>query len=332
MAHLIPGRIQQIHILAQRHLDPAEFQLLLLHPSVQTGQFAGSFFYSRLSQLHFRIRLLAGRLRTLHGILQFLQFPSASQKVAVVPESTAADGTSCIEGLAFQRHNTERIPVARSNCQRMIHGIHHQDPPQQETDNIQIRILRMYQRISCTAYAGQLQRRSLLKSPPGLHRCQRKKSRSSQTVLFQMLNTQLRRLLIIRNHILQSAAQSRFNGSFITLFHLNQIRQNAVDPRKTGTAFHKAADTHSVSLVALRQILNRIKTCLCLMQSCSCPVGFLSHPDKLTLCLSAFFLFRLNLFPAAGNSFLNFLHGFFALSEFRLCIGLLTSGLQKLAV
>ena len=197
----------------------------------------------------------------------------------------------------------------------MIHGIYHQNPAQQKTDNAQILLLRMYQFICGLTYAGKLERSLFLKISTGLNRCHGKESSSSQPVLLQVLNTLFCSLFVICNHILQSTAQGSFNGCLITLFHLNQICQNTMDARKAAAVFHKAADTHSIAFIALSQILHGIKTCLCLMQRSPCHVCLLSCPVQFQIRFIFFlFLFK-NQFFTPGNGLLNLLHSLFALTK-----------------
>ena len=82
---------------------------------------------------------------------------------------------------------------------------------------------------------------------------------TSRPGLFQIADHALGSLLILRDDILDVAAQGRLDGRLVFGFRLDNIRHHADDTLLLAFSFHHGFDTAAVALVTLRQIGKRLQ-------------------------------------------------------------------------
>ena len=93
----------------------------------------------------------------------------------------------------------------------------------------------------------------------GTYAAHGKKGRTSITILFQKFDHGFGSLLIICNNILNAPTKSCLDSDLIIFVYLDQICDNTLDSRNTFFLFHNSPDTVSVSIIALRDISERIQ-------------------------------------------------------------------------
>ena len=66
-------------------------------------------------------------------------------------------------------------------------------------------------------------------------------------------------LLIVCNNVLDTSAKSCLDGNLVLLIYLDQICHNALNPRHPVFLLHNTADTVSISVITLGNILQRFQ-------------------------------------------------------------------------
>ena len=115
----------------------------------------------------------------------------------------------------------------KSNC--LIQIFHNEDSSKQVCHNTAIFFRKRHQCIRCTNDAPFFQNSRTPFQPSALHRCDGQKGCTTQTTLFQILDGVFRIFFCLGDNILHSAAQCRFNGSFIGFFHLQKLPNGTAD-------------------------------------------------------------------------------------------------------
>ena len=99
----------------------------------------------------------------------------------------------------------------------------------------------------------------LCPAPPDAR--QRQEGCTAKTILLQKLYHTLCRLFIIRNNIGNTAAKGCLYGNFIFFADMDNIRHNANDTFIVTLTLHDLTNADTVTVIALRDILQCLITC-----------------------------------------------------------------------
>ena len=246
--------------------DPADGQLLL---RLFSGQLQGIELQHEAVHLAVDLRLLIAHLvagffllldADLQGLalgaevldrhLQFLDLPLSAQQVVGIAEGAAGDGAAGGEGLALQRHHIDAVMIFSSDTDRVIDIRDYERPPQEIL--LQYRIFGSgIRKIRGHADDALLAERPLIVEAAAPKRGERQERAAPEPVSLQVLDHVLGRGFVVGDDVAEAAAQSGLNGDLVLLRHVDQVRDDAADPRIALFLLHGAADAVAVAVVAL---------------------------------------------------------------------------------
>ena len=191
--------------------------------------------------------------------LQLFDLPAASQEVAAVFKRAAADGAARREQLALQRDHAQAVARFSGQADRIVHMVDHQDPAQKRSRHIPVFILCGHQTVCQSDDAGLRKELSLPEFLTVLHAGQGQESGSSALYRLQEGDHFLRGILVVRHDVLDAAAQRRFDGGLILFLHLQKIRNHAENAGMLLPLLHDPLHAAAISLIAFRQIDQRVQ-------------------------------------------------------------------------
>ena len=192
--------------------------------------------------------------------LCIIDLPAPAQEVAVILKRASGHGAARAEQLAVQRHQPEAVMKLPGNLHCPVNVFNNHGPSKKVADQIPEPVLTGNDIRGKPHNAPFLKDIPLLQLTAVFHCRQREEGRAAEAVLLQKRDHLLGRLLVRRHNVLDAAAQGCLNGKLILLRGLDQVSDNAQDPRDTVFLLHDAADRTPVSLIALRDGTQRIKT------------------------------------------------------------------------
>ena len=124
----------------------------------------------------------------------------------------------------------------------MVDIVHHNCPAQQMLRQIAEPVLAAYKSRCKADDPSFLQSAPVFEGLAVFHGCQRQEGRPSEAVFLQEIDHALRRVLIIRHDILDTAAKRCLDSQLIFFLCLDQICDYAQDSGLAALLFHNPAD------------------------------------------------------------------------------------------
>ena len=149
----------------------------------------------------------------------------------------------------------------------VIQFIDHDRPPQQRRYHITVNVIAFHERVRRSDNAFFTQHIFLCENG-WCDSCQRDKSSSAVSVLFQESDQIPRRLFVLCDNVTQASAKRCLNRFGVFGRRADQIRHNAADPAVAEV--HDPFDTLSETFIALSEIAQRCQPCLKLLILCRC--------------------------------------------------------------
>ena len=142
---------------------------------------------------------------------------------------TAGHSTAGIHDIPFQRYHLILMAIFLCQSDCLIQIFHNEDSSQQIGHDSAVFFRKGHQRICCANDAPFFQNGRTSFQPSAFHRCDRQEGSTTQTPLFQILDSVFGIFFCLGDNVLHGTAQCRFNGSFIGFFYLQKLPNSTAD-------------------------------------------------------------------------------------------------------
>ena len=236
---------------------------LQLHPQgLGPGPQAGPVLFDLLDPVLdlFLFLLIAG-----DPVPELGHFPPSAQEVAAAAEGTAADGAAGGELFPLQRDHTDPAAVFAAYGYRPVIGVDNDDPAQQVRSHRPEPLLCLQQGIRRSDHAFLSQDPGVPEALSFLNIRKGQESGPAGLAVLEHTDHAARRGSVVRDDILDPAAQGDLYGGLVLLICFKKVGNDADQARFPFFLFHDPADTAAEALIAFGHIDQGIQSGLFLM-------------------------------------------------------------------